>query len=52
MKELFNIFGSLPMCRKEVKCVVLCVVCLMMLSKSDRGKLNVRVTGEGKLSRL
>ena len=50
MKELFSIFVSLPMCRKEFKCVVLCVVYLMMLSNSYLGKMNVRLTGEGELS--
>ena len=52
MRELYSIFVLLPMCRKEVKCVVLCVVYLMMVSNSYLRKLNVTETGEGKLSTL
>jgi len=52
MRELYSIFVLLPMCRKEVKCVVLCVVYLMMVSNSYLRKLNVRETGEGELSTL
>ena len=50
MKELFTLIRSLPKCRKEVKRVVVCVVCLMILSNSYLVKLIGRVTGEGELS--
>ena len=43
MKDCYSLFRSLPKCSKRVKCVVLWVVYLRLLSKSDRGKPNVRV---------
>jgi hypothetical protein len=52
MNVWFRIFRSIPLCCKEVKCVVLCVVYLKMHSNSDREKLNVTVTGEIELSTM
>jgi len=43
MNDCFSLFRSTQECSKKVKCVVLWVVYLRLLSNSDRGKLNGRI---------